>query len=232
MCRLSIWRIKRPFEDKLCLVQSVHYTPSQKYGPGRGRSTIKVDKGAKIARWGQSVETSGWQQPRGMRWPRLRKLLGALSPSSDSHPINWQLTTCKIQKTERRTEQHSIFKATVTVHLRKAKHCAKEISLMFLLCTFSPLISLIIMRGRHCSLIHRWGSHGHRLRWDSNSDPPPPTHTLENLYLFFKPHHREDEYNYLCLWWHENFSRLPHIYQYVLFLKNHLLFLKNHISHT
>lgn len=67
MCRLSIWRIKRPFEDKLGLVQSVHYTPSQKSGPGRGGSTVKVDKGAKIAQWGQSGETSGWQQPRGMR---------------------------------------------------------------------------------------------------------------------------------------------------------------------
>lgn len=32
---LSIGRIKLPFEDKLCLVKSVHDTLLQKYGPVR-----------------------------------------------------------------------------------------------------------------------------------------------------------------------------------------------------
>lgn len=52
-------RIKLPFENKLCLLQSVYYTPSQKCGPGRGKSFAKADKAAEIAQWVQSGKIQG-----------------------------------------------------------------------------------------------------------------------------------------------------------------------------
>lgn len=62
MCWLSIWRIKHPFEEKLALVQSGHYVLSQKHGPGRGESTVKADKGGKIA-WGGGSKHQGGSGP-------------------------------------------------------------------------------------------------------------------------------------------------------------------------
>ena len=66
-CWLSILRIKLPSENKLCLLQSVHYIPSQKCGPGRGEGIANAEQGAEIAN-GLRVGRSEWLHWTGGGW--------------------------------------------------------------------------------------------------------------------------------------------------------------------
>lgn len=81
---LSVWRTELPSENKLCFP---HYTLSWKCGPGRGESTAKGDKGAKIDPSGVRVGKSRRHQPTGTRGLGLRKLLRACLPPQSAQKL-------------------------------------------------------------------------------------------------------------------------------------------------